>query len=156
MVHSTVCGQPFSACGGDLRGTWRIVGVCLESDLTKLYNQDRADAWNACADSCVSATVAASGTVTYTDQVATYDVTTVEITSDSYSPACASQRYAISSLDQKMCDRISAVETLLYPGGSLEENCKYVGSDCRCESRVPTTNRDSPGYTMSTVSSSTV
>jgi hypothetical protein len=141
LVHSTICKQPFTACGGDPTGKWEIVAVCLETDMAAVYNKLRG---SACDESCISATVAAAGSVTYVDQTTTYDVKTLELTSDRYSTTCASDMFGFSLLDSTACERIGSQAEVILPG--LQETCAYASGNCLCESTLPSSKTKSVSY----------
>src|SRR5262245_30229596 len=59
---STLCTDTFTACGGDASGTWKVMGVCVDSDLAAGLNSERPAS---CSGQTTGANITASGTVMY-------------------------------------------------------------------------------------------
>src|SRR5664280_568897 len=58
------CTATFTACGGDVTGTWALQSICAQSSLTDAVNTQYTSGPD-CGSVCTSASLTASGTVTY-------------------------------------------------------------------------------------------
>ena len=132
-VKGTLCTETFSACMGDPTGTWTVAGVCLDGDLAAAQNGLRSPA---CAMHTTGAALSATGTVMYTaaaagaDPVVIYKETMDERSTESISPACATEAYGVATLDAAGCTQ---VQTMLQTGDATKKVvCSLSGANCDC------------------------
>lgn len=59
------CTATFTACGGDVTGTWALQGICAESSVKDAVNAQDAIKDPNCGSICSTADVTATGSVTY-------------------------------------------------------------------------------------------
>ena len=132
-IKGTLCTDTFTACGGDPTGTWTVVGVCLDGDLAAAENGLRSAA---CATQTTGADVSATGSAMYTaatasaDAVVIYNETTTERSTESISPACATDSYGVTTLDANGCAQIQT--TLKNGDAEKTVACSLSGGNCDC------------------------
>jgi len=136
-------------CGGSLDGTWSFTSLCVEGDLVAAMNQ-RMGLPAACDNTIQSATMSASGTVTFASGTETDNFTETTDVTLSFTAACES---AVAgqpvTLTASTC--ATAQQSLLSAsGGFTTANCSLSNGACACtasmESPAPTAPQS---YTVS-------
>jgi hypothetical protein len=138
-IMATLCTEAFTACGGDPTGTWDVAGVCVDGDLAAALNSQRSAA-------CMSATTAvdlkATGSVTYMgtapDTLVVYKTTVTMRSTESISPACATEAFAVTTLDAAACTQIATSLKNVDPDLAAETtvSCSLAGGNCDCRTTI--------------------
>jgi hypothetical protein len=132
-ITSTLCTETFTACGGDPTGTWSVAGVCLDGDLAVAMNSQRSAA---CTTQTTGADVSATGSAIYTamtasaDAVVIYNETTTARSTESISPACATESFGVTTLDASGCTQIQTMLKNNDPEKTVA--CSLSAGNCNC------------------------
>lgn len=140
---AAACGA-FSACGGELEGTWTLDGSCPEGDLDALMMK-QSNAPAACKDMFRDVTMEFTGTLTYAAGTETIDGTSTTHVNALYTAACISAMagQTVTSLNQQACD--GAEQGAADNGGTA--TCTLVGSACECDMTIVETLQGTESYT---------
>jgi hypothetical protein len=139
------CGA-FSACGGDIRGTWTFEGVCAEGDITSAM-MDTSGLPPECSDIIKSFSLDISGTLTYANGTETSDVTMSMSTRALYSAACLSAEAGMPvTATQPLCDTISSG---VSSADGLTMTCTLASGGCDCNMTMSEHTQESDSYTVS-------
>ncbi len=139
------CGA-FSPCGGDITGTWSFDSVCTEGNITDSL-LSTADLPAACRDIVKSFSLEMRGTLTYSDNTETSDVTMSMTVRVVYSSACiAAEAGAPVTVTQALCDTISS-SAGSTDGPSM--SCRLASGGCDCTMTMAQSTQGSDSYTVS-------
>ena len=141
---ATPCTGSFEPCGGDPTGTWDIVGVCVQGDLSATANVAYAGDSTACSSLCTSASLDAHGSVTYA--AGNYEPNVILTISENLdvTASCYAALYG-SAWSSASCASIT--QGLEAQSGTIA-TCTAGASSCEC---VYTTNTSATAdtYTVS-------
>ena len=137
----TPCTEAFTACGGDPLGMWTISSSCLDGNLVAGINSTRSAA---CMSQTTAADVKVTGSLNYMgaapDTLAVYNATVTTRSTESISPACATEAFQIATLDAAACTQIqTAIKNLDPDPMTIAETtvtCSLVGTNCDCSVKI--------------------
>lgn len=140
-IMPTLCTGAFTACGGDPLGMWSISSSCLDGDLVAGINSTRSAA---CMSQTTAADVKVTGSLNYMgaapDTLAVYNATVTTRSTESISPACATEAFQIATLDAAACTQIqTAIKNLDPDPMTIAEttvSCSLVGANCDCSIKI--------------------
>jgi hypothetical protein len=151
---SSTCGGGFAACGGDIAGTWIIDGVCTEGNLAEaMYKESGLPA--ACSGLYRSATMEASGTVTFDKGVETANVNVITTVKVHVTAACISSQaggVTVSALSKSVCDSMATSMSSTEGTDAVNRtaSCTLTGSACDCSLVIDSGSvEDENNYTTS-------
>jgi hypothetical protein len=134
-IMPTLCTEAFTACGGDPLGMWSISGSCLDGDLAAAINGTHTAA---CMSQTTAADVKVTGSLNYMgaapDTLAVYNATVTTRSTESISPACATEAYGVTTLDAAACTQIQTTIKNSDPELMAETtvSCSLAGTNCDC------------------------
>lgn len=137
----------FSACGGDITGTWLVDDICVEGDLGAELAAE-AGVPSKCNDLYQNIDVTVGGTVSYANGVETPNITMNMTMVAHYSEACLSDIAGQTvSMSQTICE---ALQSAVTNGTSITSaTCALSGGACDCTlTSAPTTLTDTDTYTV--------
>lgn len=136
MTVEAVSCEPFTACGGNLLGEWRLSNVCL-SDALKMDLEASA---NVCNEGSAALTqTKATGTVTFDADSVVYQADlSLDFTAE-FPLSCASSAANCADVQQRYAMR----------DGLTDAACKEVGSSCSCSYRLAHELVKQNGYRVS-------
>ena len=131
----TLCTEAFTACGGDPLGMWTVSGSCLDGDLAAGINSTRSAA---CMSQTTAADVKVTGSLNYMgaapDTLVVYNATVTTRSTESISPACATEAFQIATLDAAACTQIQTAiknsDAELMAETTV--SCALTGANCDC------------------------
>lgn len=139
------CGA-FTACGGDITGTWTFDGVCSEGDIASSI-VDTGDLPAECKDAVKSLAIDVSGTLTYANGTETSDVNLTMKMGMVYSSACIT---AVSgtpvAVTQAFCDTLASSYD---PVDGPTVVCKLASGGCDCTMTMAEHTQESDTYMVS-------
>jgi hypothetical protein len=144
--HGGSCAS-FSACGGDITGTWIVDDICVEGDLGAELASE-AGVPSKCNDLYQNIDITVGGTISYANGVETPNITMNMTMVAHYTEACLS---AIAgqkvSMNRTICDALQSASTDEPTFASA--TCELSGGACDCTlTNVPTTLTDTDTYTV--------
>lgn len=123
------CGT-FSACGGELDGTWQIDDACVGGALLGSLNSELASLPAACHTIFKAAELEVSGTIRYEAGIETTNTTLLGIYSAVYSKECLSAVAGDTiTATQDVC---AAAETSVEGTEGMAATCTVANGGCSC------------------------
>ena len=119
------CGDPFTACGGDVVGVWTLRQVCITDDLSSLVSLNE----EACSDFLQNVTVAPNATYTFSESTL---VVSGELAVDIQIRLSDSCLQALSMQDSLTADERTC--GLLEEQYNDPENQSIAGAECEVAS----------------------
>ena len=136
-------------CGGALDGTtWQLDSVCTIGGVAAALNQAEFPWTAACSGAVTSASLSATGTVSFANGTQTNNVTTITQGTMVLTPACAGAMggVTITTLDASTCTLIG--QEISSTAGDTG-TCTLAGSNCSCSVTITGTDTTSTSYTIS-------
>jgi hypothetical protein len=128
---ATACTTTFTACGGDVTGTWALQSICAQTDLVGSQNARYAGRAN-CGSVCTSASASASGTITYASSSITGGVSFEFDDSLNFSDACFNEIHG-TTLSDSTC-QAGAND---FSGAA---SCSVLQATCACQNAQTSTD----------------
>jgi len=141
--NSTVCTSGFTACGGDLTGTWAIQATCGVTNPASTVNANFAQ-YSDCSGACTGAAETTTGTKTYDSSGAltsTESFTLVE-TLD-LTPACFGD-----VTQTTLTDSTCPAQAGQFDPNTSSASCGFTATGCGCQI-TQTTNNNATSYQVS-------
>ncbi len=126
------CSSAPDPCGGDLTGTWKIIQVCNEGDLSQSFNDQIVQTYSTtCSSTFRSVTESASGSVTYGSGTMTTSVTLTVSETLLLTPACFSSIAGQTvTVNAAFCSTYASTMEAQSAGSTA--NCAFDGANCSC------------------------
>jgi len=139
----------FTSCGGDIVKVWQVDSVCVEGDLVGTLNGQLSSQPPACQTIFESASLDASGTISYTASTETSDITLTGIYTAVYTQACLSAMAGSTvAVTSAICSAIQSGLSSSDP--SITGTCVLSGSNCHCTlNQQLSLGTQTDGYTAS-------
>jgi hypothetical protein len=126
------CGS-FSACGGNLDGTWQFDDLCTEGDLVAALNSDLSSMPAACQNMIKTVTMDVSGTVTYSSGVETADLELISRFTAVYPQECLSAlEESPVAASAEYCSALAEDMTSAGADDGTSATCTVADSGCSC------------------------
>jgi len=138
------CGA-FSACGGDLTGTWIVNALCMEGNLAAAA--DAATGLPAACDGTIqSVSIKVNGTIQFANFIETSNLTVMTSARFQYTAACLAAEIGTSVVvTQTVCDLFAAS----LKSGLDSATCTLTGGNCDCNGTLVQVVAESKAYTLS-------
>lgn len=123
------CATTFTACGGDVTGTWAIQSICAVGSLTGTVNGEYTRGSD-CGSVCTTASLTGTGSVTYAAPSVTSTESFQFIETLAFNDACFSELTG-TTLSDSTCQTGAN-------GLSGTASCAVSGSTCLCQDEQTT------------------
>jgi hypothetical protein len=120
----------FTACGGDLNGTWELDSTCAQGELSAvLLAEDNAP--QACSDLYSSVSMQLTGAIQYANGVETANLTITRTYTAVYTAPCLS---AMSNSTVTVTEAGCAnAQSTLNARSNTTASCQFDGDNCSCQ-----------------------
>lgn len=146
MTPVTTCSGTFTACGGDVVGSWTLGSVCTNGELTDLFNQQVAADYPSCAQSFTDMSMSSNGTVTYDGSKYTRTGSIQTTGKMKITATCIAEQSGGLVLSAASCSNLGKFLPARYPGSTF--TCSYDGTTCNCDMSATQAINDSGTYTL--------
>jgi hypothetical protein len=138
------CGG-FSACGGDISGTWNVTSSCVEGNLTAFANYSFQDDKLACNGTYDTVTANVTGTVSFEAGKATNNtVTTIDFVMVP-TKACL-EAFDVTTVNSDSCAAFG--QALVDGDFHTAATCVVEGNGCRCSNQNRYTRNEVLAYAV--------
>lgn len=138
--------ETFSACGGNLEGTWSVGNSCVEGNLTAMANLN-PNLPIACQGMYEQVTATMSGTVAFAAGTATLDTKMTVTYQIEIGPECLTGFAPGLVVDAATCPSLgpSMVDSKLHASST----CVVSGKNCTCAAKDEFVNDETRSYDVS-------
>jgi hypothetical protein len=129
------CSDPFTACGGDVTGTWTLGAFCIAGSLDAALDTMLAD-YPSCANAFSGSKMTTQSSVTYSGSNFTR-TGSIQITGTmKVTPACYAEQISGATLTAYNCSPYGTVAATRIKGSETGTtttlNCTHDGTNCNC------------------------
>ncbi len=137
------CGE-FTACGGNLEGTWSIAQICMGADTEQSLSEAMFKGKTECNGALKDFQATASGTVTFGNGTTSSDATITVVESLSLNSTCLSAMTSRTvTVSESVCQAFEQGMNSVDDSGTdasssptVTGSCTFTGSACDCTMTV--------------------
>lgn len=132
-------------CGGAIEGQWEIQTLCTEGDLVSAMRSQMETLPSQCSDLFKSVDLGGTGTITFANNTATFNVTQTTNAQLVLTPSCAAALAGQSiTLSSSACTLFAQ-----QMSSSATTTCSLSGANCNCTAVYKNIDQESSGYSVS-------
>lgn len=138
------CGKA-TPCGGAVEGQWEIQTLCTEGDLVGAMRTAMGTLPPQCSDLIRSVELGGTGTITFANNTATFNVTQITNAQLVLTPTCAA---AIAGQSMTLSSSACALFAQQM-STSATTTCSLSGANCNCTAVIKNIDQETNGYSVS-------